>query len=273
VRPVSVIGNLTRDVLPGLAPRPGGGPYHAGRALSLIDHPSRLVVKCADRHRRALLGPLLSLGVPVSWRAGTDSAGFEIVEHGDQREMAIISCGDPWSPEEARGWVGEALGESEWVHVAGLMQGEWPAETLAALARGRSLSLDGQALVRRARLGPLELSPDFDRELLRFVRILKLAEEEATAIFGEPSSFAAAELGVEEVLVTRGTRGAIVYAGGERLEIPARPVVHDVDTTGAGDAFAAVYLVCRSRGRSPKRAASRAAAFVGAMLAKRLPLS
>jgi sugar/nucleoside kinase (ribokinase family) len=273
MRPVSVLGNLSRDVLPGLAPRPGGGPYHGGRALSLIDHPSRLIVKCADRHRRALLGPLMALGVPVSWRAGADSASFEIVEEGDRRRMAIISLGDPWTPAEVRGWVGEALGDSEWVHIAGLVQGEFPAETLAELGRGRSLSLDGQALVRRAQLGPLELDPGFDHELLRFVRVLKLAEEEANAIFGEPSSSAPEELGVEELILTRGSRGAVVYAGGERIEIPARPVVLDVDTTGAGDAFAAVYIVARSRGRSPRRAASRAAAFVGAMLAKRLPLA
>jgi sugar/nucleoside kinase (ribokinase family) len=273
MRPVAVVGNLSRDVLPGLAPRPGGGPYHAGRALSVVSHPSRLVVKCAERHRRALLAPLMALGLPVSWRASADSAGFEIVEDGDRRAMAIISRGDPWTPADARGWVAEALADSEWVHVAGLMQGEFPAETLAELARGRSLSFDGQGLVRHPELGPLDLRADFDRELLRFVRVLKLAEQEAEVIMGEISGSAAAELGVDEVLVTRGTRGAIVYAGGERIEIPARPVVRDVDTTGAGDAFAAVYLVGRSRGRSPRRAASRAAAFVGAMLAKRLPLS
>jgi sugar/nucleoside kinase (ribokinase family) len=270
---VSVVGNLSRDVLPGLAPRPGGGPFHAGRALALVDHPSRLVVKCAERHRRALLGPLMALGVPVGWRPSADSAGFEIVQDGDRRAMAIISLGDPWTPEDAGGWVSEALGESEWVHVAALMQGEFPAATLAELARGRTLSLDGQGLVRRAELGPLRLSADFDRDELRHVRVLKLAEEEAVAIFGEVSSFAIAELGVEEVVITRGSQGAVVYVRSERIEIPARPLVRDVDTTGAGDAFAAVYLVGRSRGRNPRRAASRAAAFVGAMLAKRLPLA
>ncbi|MGZ4358463.1 MAG: carbohydrate kinase family protein [Gaiellaceae bacterium] len=270
--PVAVIGNLSRDVLPGLAPRAGGGPYHAARALALLSQPSRLVVKCAERHRRALLAPLLSFELPVSWRASADSAGFEIAEKGDSRTMAIISRGDRWTTSEARGWIAEALDGCEWVHVAALMRGEFSAETLAELARGRSLMLDAQGLARRPELGPLVLDGDFDRELLRSVQVLKLAEVEAEAILGEISSFAIAELGVDEVVVTRGSRGSLVYAAGERIEVPALPVVRNVDTTGAGDAFAAIYLVCRSRGRSPERSARRAAAFVGAMLGKRLPL-
>src|SRR3989304_267869 len=49
--------------------------------------------------------------------------------------------GEPWTPEDARGWLGEALAEVDWVHAGALWRGDFPAETLAELRRGRRLSL------------------------------------------------------------------------------------------------------------------------------------
>jgi len=50
-------------------------------------------------------------------------------------------------------------------------------ETLAELARGRTVSLDGQGLVRRPRVGLLEQDREFDPEVLRHVSIVKLSED------------------------------------------------------------------------------------------------
>ena len=47
---------------------------------------------------------------------------------------------------------------------------------------------------------------------------------------------------VETLVVTRGEHGALATRGGERAEVPAEPVGEVVDTTGAGDLFAAGYL-------------------------------
>ena len=46
-----------------------------------------------------------------------------------------------------------------------------------------------------------------------------------------------AEYAPEALVVTRGARGAVAYAGGEVLHQPAYPVEPVVDTTGAGDVF------------------------------------
>ncbi len=43
-------------------------------------------------------------------------------------------------------------------------------------------------------------------------------------------------------VVTRSEKGAVVIAGGERIEVPAEPVARVVDTTGAGDLFAGGFL-------------------------------
>ena len=55
------------------------------------------------------------------------------------------------------------------------------------------------------------------------------------------------------LVVTRGEHGAIAFAGGEGVEVTAVPVAKVVDTTGAGDLFAAGFLAARSRGHELAR--------------------
>ena len=57
---------------------------------------------------------------------------------------------------------------------------------------------------------------------------------------------------VGTLVVTRGARGAIGVAQGERVKIPAAAVERVVDTTGAGDLFAAGFLAGRCRNRDLK---------------------
>jgi sugar/nucleoside kinase (ribokinase family) len=56
---------------------------------------------------------------------------------------------------------------------------------------------------------------------------------------------------VPVVVVTCGERGAVAIANGERAEVAAEPIERVVDTTGAGDLFAAGFLFGHVRGRSP----------------------
>lgn len=55
---------------------------------------------------------------------------------------------------------------------------------------------------------------------------------------------------VPVLVATRGADGAIAIAHGERAEVKALPVERVVDTTGAGDLFAAGFLFGHVRGRS-----------------------
>jgi sugar/nucleoside kinase (ribokinase family) len=207
----------------------------------------------------------------VSWRPAEATTGFELTRDGDDRLMSVTSIGDGWADEEVRDWVCAALEPCDWVHVAPLLRDDFSAAALAEIARAHVLSLDGQGLARTRELGPLALDADFDFELLRHVSVLKLAEEEAEAILEEINADSLAGLGVPEVIVTRGSRGALIWAAGELTEVPARPSVPNVGATGAGDVFAAIYIAARGNGRSPIVAARRASAFVGAMLSRRLP--
>jgi sugar/nucleoside kinase (ribokinase family) len=252
---IALLGNLSRDLKPGQPPEPGGAPYHAARALAHIDTPARIYARCAAADRAELLPSVNVLGTPVEYVAGRSTASFEISYDGSHRRMTVLAIGDSWTPRD----VPELPDGIEWVHVAPLLRSDFPPSTLAAIAKGRRLSLDGQGLVRPARTGELVLDDDYDPALLRHVWVLKLSEEEAE-VLGDPL-----RLGVRELLLTRGARGATVHWQGREAHVPAFEI--ESDPTGAGDAFCIAYLAGRSRGFSPTTAARRATAVVASMLA------
>ena len=263
MRPLAVVGNLSRDLVDGET-RPGGPPYYAARALRVLGRPAIVAVKAADVDRRLLLPPLVRLGLPVLWRSGESTAAFSFSYDGDRREMVVDELGPSWTPEDLRG-----LERAPWVHVGALARSDFPAVTLAALARDRRLSFDGQGLVRPDRKGPLELDRDFDPDLLRHISVLKLDEDEARALVGEPDADALRSLSIPEVVVTLGSRGALVLADGQLQPVPARLLDGAVDPTGAGDAFSAAYLAGRASGYAPAPAAQRATALVAGLLGRR----
>lgn len=258
--PVAILGSLALDHVDGET-RVGGGAYHGARGLRLLGADGVVVTKTA---RPELLPPLEAMGLPVRHREATAQSTFSLHYEGDARTMLVEEVGEPWTPAEAGGWVADAVDGIDWLHVAPLHRSDFPAATLAELARGRRILLDAQGLVRVPRTGPLRLDADYDPELLRHLAVLKLAEEEALALLPEIGVESIAALGVAEVLVTFGGEGSLVFAGGQAVRVPANRV--DADSTGAGDAFCAAYLSARAGGEQPVEAARRATALVERML-------
>ena len=257
MRGLAVIGNLARDTIDGGPPSVGGAPYHAARALRLLGGRARIVARCAEADRRALLPPLTALGVPVEWRAAATTAAFALRYDGEQRTLELEAPGEPWTNAAA-----SAVGRAAWIQVGALTRADFPLDVLAGLARGRRLALDGQALVRPAHPGTIELDAEFDPALLRHVTVLKLAEDETDVLGGAE---AVAELGVPELLLTQGSRGALLIAGGRHDRVPVRRI-EGKDPTGAGDAFLAGYVWARAAGHRPVSAARNAGAIAARVL-------
>ena len=66
--------------------------------------------------------------------------------------------------------------------------------------------------------------------------------------------------------VTRGVNGTVVVSGDERVEVPAAEVADVVDTTGAGDLYAAGALFGLVRGASLERSAALGALAAGEVI-------
>jgi sugar/nucleoside kinase (ribokinase family) len=67
------------------------------------------------------------------------------------------------------------------------------------------------------------------------------------------SCIAALSPTIATLVVTRGAAGALAVDGGKRADVPAVPTKRVVDTTGAGDLFAAGFLAARCRGADIER--------------------
>lgn len=257
MRTLAVIGNLSKDTIDGVGPRAGGAPFHAARALRLLGGRTRVVARCAPADKRALVPPLAALGVRWDWLPAERTPTFALDYDGEDRRLTILDPGSPWTADDARG-----VGRAEWVHVGALTRADFPPPVLELLGRDRRLALDGQALARPAVEGLLELDDAFDAALLRHVTVLKLSEEEVEALGGEQRVTA---LGVPELLLTQGSTGALVVAGGVREKVPVRRIATD-DPTGAGDAFLAAYVWARASGHRPVSAARHAAVTAARVL-------
>lgn len=267
---LAVAGNVAVDRIDGRPPSPGGCPSFAAQTLRLLGRTGQILTRYAERDRglfEPVLAALGGLGVSVTTLPARSTNAFGFRYEGERRTMTVEGIGEPWSPADA-----DALdGDVSWVHVAPLLRSDFPAEALAALARGgRIVSYDGQGLVRVPELGPLKVDAAFDPALLETVSVLKLAEDEAVVLAG--TSFEeqhARRLGVREILVTYGSEGCVLYLEGVDEHVPAAWKVHGVQTTGAGDVFTVAYAVFRSEGEEPRAAAERASELVARLLEER----
>lgn len=84
-----------------------------------------------------------------------------------------------------------------------------------------------------------------------FANEVELAAMTGTEDFDAGLAKLAAQVPV--LVVTRSEQGAVAVANGVRAAVPAEPVVRVVDTTGAGDLFAAGFLYGHVRGESLER--------------------
>jgi fructokinase len=135
----------------------------------------------------------------------------------------------------------------------------------AARRAGRevALSLSDPFCVARHR--------DAFRALLRDgVDLLFANEAEVTSLYETASFEDAAERAAGEVplcALTRGAQGSLIVRGSERVPVEAAPA-EVVDTTGAGDAYAAGFLAAYTAGRDLPACGRLASVAAGAAIAQ-----
>jgi len=243
--------------------------FWAARAAAHVGADVAIATGCAPGDREVALAPLEALGLPVACREAERTTEFTFHYDGDRRLMTVDAVGDPWSPEDIDGWAAGTLAHAEWVQVAGLLRSDFPAETVAALARdGRRLLLDAQGLVRLGRTGPLAEDARIDPEIFRSLAILTMNEDEAQALVGGTEPDGLRSLGVAEIVLTLASEGAVIVTPNTSTEIAPHRVDGRVDPTGAGDSFALLYLDARSRDAEPAEAAGEAAKIVAELIAR-----
>jgi sugar/nucleoside kinase (ribokinase family) len=222
----------------------GGAPANAAAGLARLGVPVRMAGWAgADPLGDGLLTGLAGRGVELAVvRRGSAPVGTVLV-HPDGERTLLADAGEgglePADLDPA--WfAGAAV-----VHLDGydLLPGRWPDVVVAAAgqarAAGAAVSVDVAAANRIADVGP-----DAYADLLRRVRPdLLLCNAREAEVLGDVAALAGL------VVVHAGEQPTRVLTGGAELRVPVPPLPDGVvDTTGAGDAFAAGLLAGWWRG-------------------------
>ncbi|MGC9269250.1 adenosine kinase [Acidiphilium sp.] len=136
------------------------------------------------------------------------------------------------------------------------------ARLARAAGRKVALSLSDAFCVDRHRAGFLDL--------LGSVDILFANEAEICALFEQNDFDSAANVAAQTVplaVLTRSEAGSVIIAGATRHHAQA-VATQVIDTTGAGDAYAAGFLTARARGLSLEACAQLASAAAAAAIAQ-----
>lgn len=208
-----------------------------------------------DAEGRTLRASLASEGVDVSsivTAAGVPS-GLAVVVVDSAGENAIVvvpGANASLDPDRVRA-ASAAIGSADAV----LLQLEIPMPAVAEASRV------GRASGARVVLNAAPAMP-LSREVLAAVDVLIVNASEACTVSGrgDVASAAAAlrEMGPSEVVVTLGPEGSLVTVDAP-VDVPAFDV-QPVDTSGAGDCFAAAFTWARSGGSDAAAAARFASA-------------
>ena len=158
---------------------------------------------------------------------------FDIRYSGDAREVRLRELA---SPIEGKG-LPEGWGDADVVMLAPVFQEV--STSLAGRFPGALLGIAPQGWLRRTSAeGRVEATDWYDAEALERADVVVLSEMDLTG--GRiPDRW----LDHEGIFVlTRGRRGAVMRYEGRWYDIPAYPA-REVDPTGAGDVFAAAFLI------------------------------
>src|SRR5258708_4944229 len=147
----------------------------------------------------------------------------------------------------------ETIAQSETLYLEGYLfdpdEARRAFAKAAAISRGAgrsiALSLSDPFVVERHRAGLLAF---IDAE----VDVLLANEAEAGALFETTdldTTLEALRGRVRIAVVTRGAQGSVILANCATVQVEAEPVAKVVDTTGAGDQYAAGFLVALARRR------------------------
>jgi 1D-myo-inositol 3-kinase len=225
-----VIGVITEDIVPGGFTLGGTVTYGAITASRLGKRAAIVTSSSPD-----LVLPCAFEGIQCFSVPATHTTTFRNVYQDGIRRQYVESIAEKISPSDVpAAWRGAPL-----VHLAPLV-GEFDESLVQLFGRARVIatpqgwfrSWDDTGFVK---LGTWPGAAD----LLPHLTALILSDED---VRGDPECIERFATMTRTLVVTRGARGATVYHGGAVTHLPTRPA-REVDPTGAGDVFAAAFLV------------------------------
>lgn len=242
---------------------PGGTAYYFSCALSNLQTKYLLVTALADAEMH-YVDKLREDGIEVLVQPSAHTVFFENIyaEDQDQRTQKVSQQADPFTPEILKD-VNAAI-----FHLGPLLAGDISTELIQTLSKKGRISLDVQGYLRRVKNQQVYATGwDGMANALPYISILKADVAELQALTGlatVPEGVKAlAAYGVQEIVITNGSKGSVIWHKGVFYDIPAYMPAVTVDATGCGDTYMAGYLFCRTKGMDIQQSGRFAAAMAG----------
>jgi len=243
-----VIGHITKDIVRIKnveKEMPGGVAFYFSMGLKNLGSNVSLITKAAEKDI-GLLSDLIKNNISIFYKASQETTFFENIypEGLDFRIQNVKYIAQPFSTEDIPDISTRIF------HLGPLTKEDIPIEILKVLSKKAKISLDIQGFLRKIERGKVK-SVDWEEkdEGLAYVDILKTDETEAKILSGEDNiKKAALKLsahGIDEIIVTLGSKGSLIYSKRKFYSIPSFPAKKIVDVTGCGDTYMAGYIYKR----------------------------
>ena len=225
-----VIGAITKDIVPG-GYSVGGTVTYGAITARRLGHTAAIVTSASSD----LILPVDLNDVGFSCVKASNTTTFRNVYQNGSRIQYV----DALAAHIGAGDVPNTWRQAETVHLGPLVQEldeelaqEFPGALTVATPQGWLRRWDAEGRVS------LNVWTSAER-LLPFVTAIVFSDEDMRGDRGLLERLVSC---ARTVVVTNGARGATVYHEGTREHLPAR-VAREVDPTGAGDVFAAAFLI------------------------------
>jgi len=250
-----VCGNVTLDRRAGGLFVPGGSAFYSSRTAAGLGATVRVATAAGPDFDPAVLGD-----VALEIRAAEATTVFENVhEPGGRRRPRVLASAGPNAPMvNGAGRPAGAWRTADVLHLAPILNEVTPREWVEAV-RAPVVGLGLQGMLRR-------VGTDGDVHQPRWTPQPGSLDGVGTVFLGEDELVGQDDLvgrlvaaGVPLVVLTRAAHGCEIHAGPRIARVGAYPT-HEVDPTGAGDVFAAAFLLALAGGADPVEAARLGAA-------------
>ena len=243
---LAVIGHLVLDYISRegkqYAPQMGSPCVYASLGARALDASVVVASKVGHDYGEGRLRWLGSRGVNIEHvrECNSQTTAFKIKYVNGRRFMWLASKCTPLTRRDL-----SELPESSAVHMGPILD-EIPLSIAMTLTRRNSVTcLDPQGYLRRVlRDGEIRRSSLRNHVLLKHLDVLKVSEDEASALIGRSrTSHKLNSVGPEVILITKGKAGTLMWSKDRGVyRIPAYKT-RVRDPTGAGDAFVGAFLV------------------------------
>ncbi len=251
---VCVIGHITRDIIVIkkknkrlLKQIPGGVAYYFPITLKSLGSNVSLITKIAEKDTD-LKNELKSFVDPLYNKSEKEQKTtiFKNIyrENLDIREQFVESVAQPFKTEDIPEDISAKI-----FHLGPLTKEDIPLKILKLLSRKAKVSLDVQGYVRKIEKNKVKMIDwEEKKEGLNCINILKTDEKEAEILTGEKDiekavmNLSSSYNKIDEIIVTRGTKGSLIYSQGKKYDIPAFLTEKAIDPTGCGDTYIAAYI-------------------------------